>query len=169
MTQLEMLVEDMQNQLYKFDTTEARKRINFIEKECRHSISPFAGKPFILELWQKALAEALYGFYMEIEGQWLRRFNELLLIIGRKNGKSSFCSALALAEFFCGNRGTNIMCASNDYEQAGILFDEINNMREESAKLERVSRSNIKGIFMGDAKKKRRKGKFSRQNKAKIK
>jgi phage terminase large subunit-like protein len=169
MAQLDMLIEDMQSPLYRFDPTEAKKRINFIEKECKHSISPFAGKPFILELWQKAIIEALYGFYMEIEGQWLRRFNELLLLIGRKNGKSSWCSALALAEFFCGNRGTNIMCASNDYEQASILFDEINNMREESTRLERVSRSNIKGIFMGDAKKKRRKGKFSRQNKAKIK
>jgi phage terminase large subunit-like protein len=167
--QLNMLMEDMNNPLYRFDPTEAHKRIKFIETECRHSISPFAGKPFILELWQKALMEALYGFYMEIEGRWLRRFTELLLVIGRKNGKSSWCSALALAEFFCGNRGTNIMCASNDYEQAGILFDEINNMREESPRLERVSRSNIKGIFMGDAKKKRRKGKFSRQNKAKIK
>ena len=65
--------------------------------------------------------------------------------------------------------GTNLMCASNDYEQAGILFDEINNMREESPRLERVSRKNIKGIFMGNPKQRKKKGKFSYQNKAKIK
>jgi phage terminase large subunit-like protein len=169
MTQLQILIDDMQSPMYKFDPTEAHKRIKFIERECKHSISPFAGKPFILELWQKALIEALYGFYMEIDEQWLRRFNEVLLVIGRKNGKSSFCSALALAEFFCGNPGTNIMCASNDYEQAGILFDEINNMREESTRLDRVSRKNIKGIFMGNPKQRKKKGKFSRQNKAQIK
>ena len=169
MTLLDMLMEDMDRPEYQFDVTEAHKRIKFIEKECRHSISPFAGQPFLLELWQKALMETLYGFYMQIEGQWLRRYNELLLLIGRKNGKSSWASALALAEFFCGNRGTNIMCASNDYEQAGILFDEINNMREESPKLDRVSRKNISGIFMGNPKQKRKRGKFSRQNKAKIK
>lgn len=170
MAQLEMLMEDLNNPFYNFNTKEAHKRITFIEKECKHSISPFAGLPFKFELWQKALMEALYGFYMDIDGAWLRRFTDLLLIIGRKNGKSTFCSALSLAEFFCGNQGTNLMCASNDYEQAGILFDEINSMREQSPKLYKVSRKNIMGIFMGNPKQKKKKnGKFSYQNKAKIK
>ena len=168
MAQLDMLLDDLENPMYRFDLTEPHKRIKFIERECKHSISPFAGQPFLLELWQKAIIEALYGFYMEIEGQWIRRFTDLLLVIGRKNGKSTFCSAMALAEFFCGNMGTNIMCASNDYEQAGILFDEIANMREESPRLEKVSRKNVKGIFMGNPKQKKKKGKFSYQNKAKI-
>lgn len=169
MTSLELLIEDMGDPQYRYDTTEAHKRIRFIEKECKHSISPFAGKPFILELWQKAYLEAKYSFYMEIEGKWLRRFNRTLLIIGRKNGKTTLCAADALAEFFCGNMGTNILCASNDYEQAGLIFDEINNMREESPKLDKVTRKNIKGIFMGNPKQKKKKGKFSKQNKAKIK
>ena len=66
MTQLEILMEDINNPFYRFDTTEVHKRIKFIEIECKHSISPFAGQPFILELWQKAIMEALYGFYMEL-------------------------------------------------------------------------------------------------------
>ncbi|SHI75391.1 Phage terminase-like protein, large subunit, contains N-terminal HTH domain [Geosporobacter subterraneus DSM 17957] len=169
MMQLEMLMEDMNNPIYRFDTAEAHKRIQFIEKECKHSISPFAGHPFLLELWQKAYLEAKYSFYMMIEGKWLRRFNRTLLVIGRKNGKTTLCAADGLAEFFCGNTGTNILCASNDYEQAGLVFDEINNMREESPKLAKVTRKNIKGIFMGNPKQKKKKGKFSYQNKAKIK
>ncbi len=169
MKQLEILIEDMDNPIYKFDTTEAHKRIKFIENECKHSISPFAGNPFLLELWQKAFLESKYSFYMLIENQWLRRFTRTLLLIGRKNGKTTLCAGDALAEFFCGNVGTNIICASNDYEQAGLVFDEINNMREESPKLIKVSRKNIKGIFMGNPKQKNKKGKFSYQNKAKIK
>ncbi len=169
MTQLEMLMDDMNNPLYRFDTAEAHKRIKFIETECRHSISPFAGKPFLLELHQKAFREAIYGFQMEIEGKWLRRFTEVLYVVGRKNGKTTEVAADGNAEFFCGNIGTNILCASNDYEQAGLVFDEINNMREESPKLVKVSRKNIKGIFMGNPKQKKKKGKYSRQNKAKIK
>ena len=166
---LDILIEDMDDPLFRFDVAEAHKRIDFIEKECRHSISPFAGKPFLLELWQKAYLEAKYSFYMELEDKWLRRFNRTLLLVGRKNGKTTLCAADALAEFFCGNVGTNILCASNDYEQASLVFDEINNMREESPKLDKVSRKNIKGIFMGNPKQKRKKGKFSKQNKAKIK
>ena len=169
MTQLEMLMEDMDNPIFKFDPTEAHKRIKFIEKECKHSISPYAGKPFILELHQKALREAIYGFYMWIEGKWLRRFTEVTYLVARKNGKSTEVAADGNAEFFCGNIGTNILCASNDYDQASIVFDEINNMREESPKLERVTRKNIKGIFFGNPKQKKKKGKFSKQNKAKIK
>ena len=169
MAQLDMLVEDIQNPEYRFDVTEAHKRIRFIENECKHSISPFAGKPFLLQLHQKAFREAIYGFYMEIEGQWLRRFIEVPYMVGRKNGKTSEVAADGNAEFFCGNVGTNILCASNDYEQAGLVFDEINNMREESPRLRKVSRKNIKGIFMGNPKQRKKTGKFSRQNKAKIK
>ena len=96
--QLDMLLEDMERPEYRFDPTDAHKRINFIERECRHSISPFAGAPFLLELWEKAYFEALYGFYMLIDGKWLRRFTRSLLLIGRKNGKSTVCAADALAE-----------------------------------------------------------------------
>lgn len=169
MAQLEILIDDMKNPTYRFDTSEAHKRIRFIENECKHSISPFAGQPFTLQLHQKAFREAMFGFYMEIDGKWLRRFTEATYMVGRKNGKTTEAAGDGNAEFFCGNVGTNILCASNDYEQAGLVFDEINNMREESPKLEKVSRKNIKGIFMGNPKTKKKKGKFSYQNKAKIK
>jgi phage terminase large subunit-like protein len=167
--ELENLLEDIRSGEYKYITDDAHKRIKFIEHECKHSISPFAGQPFILELWQKAYIETKYSFKMFIDDKWLRRFVLTLLEVARKNGKTTLCAGDDLAEFFCGNIGTNILCASNDYEQAGIIFEEINNMREESTKLERVSRKNIKGIFMGNPRQKNKKGKFSYQNKAKIK
>lgn len=166
---LEILLDDFDNPEYQFDLAEPHKRIRFIEAECRHSISPFAGNPFILEIHQKAFREALFGFKIQIDGKWFRRFTEATYMVGRKNGKSTEVAADGNTEFFCGNMGTNILCASNDYEQAGLVFDEINNMREENPRLEKVSRKNIKGIFMGNPKSKKRKGKFSTQNKAKIK
>jgi phage terminase large subunit-like protein len=169
--ELDNLINDLQDEQYQFDLTEPHKRIKFIETKCKHSISPFAGKPFFLELWEKANIEALYGFKIidKESKKWIRRFTEMLLAIGRKNGKSTYCAGLGNCEFFCGEVGTNILCASNDYDQASIVFDETNNMREESKSLERVSRKNIKGIFMGNPKQKGKKGKFSHQNKAKIK
>ena len=78
-------------------------------------------------------------------------------------------AAICLAEFYCGEMGTKIMCASNDYEQARLMFDGIAAMREESPKLDRTSRKNIKGIFMGNPKHKNARGKFSYQNKGSIK
>lgn len=169
-TCLSYLIGDLESDQYQFDLVEPHKRIRFIEEKCKHSISPFAGKPFLLELWQKALIEAMYGFkkYDRETSKWIKRFTEIILLIGRKNGKSSLASALANAEFFCGPVGVNIVCASNDYEQSAIVFDEINNLREESPTLEKVTRKNIRGIYMGNPKQKKKKGKFSSQNKAKI-
>lgn len=167
MTMLDILREDMKT--YKFDTVEAHKRIKFIESKCKHSISPYAGDPFLLELWQKAFTEACYGFYIEIDGKPIRRFNYATLLVGRKAGKSTFAAGLTNAELFCGNQGTNIVLASNDYVQCDIVFEEVNNMREESPSLARVSRKNLTGIFMGNPKQKNRRGKFSKQNKAKVK
>lgn len=169
MAMLDILIDDMDNPLFRFNLSEAHKRIGFIENECKHSISPWAGQPFLLELHQKALREAIYGFYMKIEDNWWRRFNEVIYLVGRKNGKTTEISGDANAEFFCGNRGTNIISASNDYAQAGLVYEEINNMREENTKLARVSRKNQSGIFMGGRKQKKKKGKFSKQNKAQIK
>ena len=167
---LDNLLNDLQNDQYQFDMTEPHKRIKFIQEKCHHSIAPFGGKSFLLALWQKCLMEAIYGFkiYDEESGQWIRRFTDVLLLIARKNGKSSMAAAIALCEFFVGDLGTNVMCASNSYDQAAILFDECANMREQSPSLVKVSRKNIQGIFMGGLKQKSKRGKFSRQNKAKI-
>ena len=80
----------------------------------------------------------------------------------------SFVAAMDLAEWFCGEMGTKILCASNDYSQADIMFQAINAMREESPSLAKVTRKNIKGIFFGNPKQKKKKGKFSYQNKGCI-
>jgi phage terminase large subunit-like protein len=143
--ELENLIEDLDDTEYIYDNNDAEFRINFIERFCKHTKSPFFGKPFILELWEKAFIEAFYSF------KWiktnLRRFKKAILLIARKNGKSTLCAAISLAEFFCGTGGNDIVCSSNDDAQAGIIFDEIANMREWSKALEKRSHKNNKGIF----------------------
>lgn len=170
MTELEKLEHDLDDPRYRYDTVDAEKRIRFIETECKHYEAPWAGKPFILLLWQKALIEVLYSFkvYDEDLQRWIRRFREVTLLCGRKAGKTPLTAAIALSEFYCGEMGTRIMCSSNDYDQASLMFDGINAMREESPKLERTSRKNLKGIFMGNPKQRKARGKFSYQNKGLI-
>ncbi len=144
LTVLEKLMEDMENPRYFYDTRPGKVRIEFIETFCKHTKSPFNGKPFILELWEKAVLEASYGFKMKDTG--LRRFNEVVLLVARKNGKTTFIAAIDLAEFFLSSGGVDIVCASNTTEQANILFEEINNMREQSKALSNKRRS-TKNIF----------------------
>lgn len=144
MTVIEGLVKDLEDQRYIFDENPGNLRIQFIEKFCKHTKSPFNGMPFILEIWEKALLQVSYGFKMRDTG--LRRFNEVILLIGRKNGKTTFVAGIDLAEFFLSSGGVDIVCASNTNDQASILFEEINNMREQSKALSKPKRSK-KNIF----------------------
>lgn len=127
-TVLGKLIKDLDREQYLYDTREAHRRISFIEMFCKHSKSPFYGKPFILELWEKALIEVIYSF--KRSSTKLRRFKRVILLISRKNGKSTLAAALAFTELMLGNGGSDIVCSSNDDAQAGIIFDEIANMRE---------------------------------------
>jgi len=170
MQMLDILLSHFDNPDIKFEMEDAHKRIKFIESECKHYEAPFAGKPFIFMLFQKAFVEALYSFkiFDDEVGHWVRLYQEYILLIGRKNGKTPFVAAQDLAEFFCGPMGLKILCSSNDYEQADLMFQAINAMREESPKVEKVTRKNIKGIFFGNPKNKKLKGKFSYKNKGCI-
>src|SRR3989339_55200 len=141
---LRKLMDDMVNPRYDFDEKPGNMRIDFIETFCKHTKSPFNGQPFILELWEKAIIQTAYGFKIAESG--LRRFNEVILLIARKNGKTTFIAGIDLAEFFLSKGGVDIVCASNTSEQANILFEEINNMREQSPALSNEKRSK-KNIF----------------------
>ena len=170
MAELERLEADLSDPRYQYDTADAEKRIAFIERECKHYEAPWAGKPFLLLLWEKTVIELLYSFkiFDDDLNRWVRRFKELTLLVARKNGKTPLIGSLILSEFYCGEMGTKVMCSSNDYEQASLMFDGVNAMREESPRLARTSRKNLKGIFMGNPKQKHARGKFSYQNKGTI-
>lgn len=168
--ELDILLANFDDESIRFETEDAHKRIKFIETHCKHYEAPFAGKPFILTLRQKAFIESLYSFkiFDDELGRWVRLYQEAILLIGRKCGKTPFVAALILAEWFCGEMGTKALCSSNDYDQAALMFDAINAMREESPTLEKVTRKNIKGMFFGNPKKVKKRGKFSYQNKGNI-
>lgn len=122
------LIEDLNNSLYIYDTTEAHKRFRFQEKLCLQSKAPYYMKPIKLMLWQKAWWEAVYSFKIVDTG--LRRFTDGLLEIARKNGKSTTFAADGNYDLFMGEGGTDICCASNDDRQAKLIWLEIGGMRQ---------------------------------------
>lgn len=132
--ELTNLKEDFNNDEYFYNTDAAMLRIDFIEKCVRLTKSPFYNKPMILMLWQKAFIETVYSFKMTQESMEMKmfidRFKKILLLIARKNGKSETCSGLGLAELYIGNEGEDIVCSSNDDNQARITYEAINTMRK---------------------------------------
>lgn len=168
--EFQILLDNFNHPDITFDLADAQKRIKFIESKCKLYEAPYAGKPFLLLLWQKAFIECFYSFKIYDEELKRRRrlFSEFLLVCARKNGKSPFFAAIDLAEFFCGPMGIKILCSSNSYEETAAMFDGIEAMREESPSLERLTRKNIKGIYFGNPKHPKHSGKFSYHNHGSI-
>ena len=125
--ELQRLKNDFSDDRYFYDTEKALARIHFMENCIRLTKSPYYNQPMILMDWQKAFTEAVYSFKMSENS--LDRFKKILLLIARKNTKSETCSALALSEFFLGSEGSDIVCSSNDDNQASIVYDAIDTMR----------------------------------------
>ena len=88
--ELRKLVEELENPLYRYDTKEANIRIAFMENLCLQSKKPFYMMPMKLLLWQKAFIETLYSYqkYSDELGRYIRRFQDVMLLIARKNGKA---------------------------------------------------------------------------------
>lgn len=126
-TELDKLINDLDNDRYIYDTRDADMRMDFMENCIRLTKSPFYGQPMKLMLWQKAFISVVYGFKMSSDHT--DRFRRVLLLIARKNTKSETCSGLGLTELINGNDGSDIVCSSNDDNQANILYEAINTMR----------------------------------------
>ena len=129
------LVHDIEHQnQYVFDEKKGTKPIEFIERFCKHSKGRWAGKPVKLELFQKAYIQALFGFVDKETG--LRKYNESLFMVARKNGKSTMLAGIALYMLIADNEaGAEVYSASTKLAQSKIIFNECLNMVNQSPDL----------------------------------
>lgn len=132
--QLRNMADDMTADRYEYNRDTALLRMDFMEGCVRLTKSPYYNKPMVLMLWQKAFIEASYSFKMAQEskdvGFWIDRYQKILLLIARKNTKTETCSGLALSEFFTGEDGSDLVCASNDDRQSALAYEAIDTMRK---------------------------------------
>lgn len=119
---------------WEYDENKANHTINFIEKFCKHSKGAMGGKPFILELWQKAKVAATFGIVHKITGE--RKYQRVVLIVARKNGKSTLSAAEGLYLFIAdGEPGAEIYSVATKKDQAKIIWLEAKRMVKKSPAL----------------------------------
>ena len=130
--ELDKLIADLDDSRYKYDTREAHMRINFMENLCLQSKKPYYMRPMKLLLWQKAFIEVIYSYkkYSEELGRYIKRFQDIMLLIARKNGKTTLMAADAHTDLRIGDGGQDIVCTSNDDKQASLLWNEVDGMRK---------------------------------------
>jgi phage terminase large subunit-like protein len=81
----EQIVQGLERGAFTFDPKKAAAAIVFIENFCRHHEGEKAPGKIKLEEWQKAFLSVVFGI---VDGDGRRQFREVVLLIGRKNGKA---------------------------------------------------------------------------------
>lgn len=119
---------------WEYNHDKAVHAIEFIERYCKHSKGSMAGKPFILELWQKAFIAAIFGIVDKMDGS--RKYQEVVLIVARKNGKSTLAAAIGLYLMIAdGELGPEIYTVATKKDQAKIIWSEAKRMVQKSSAL----------------------------------
>jgi phage terminase large subunit-like protein len=129
---------------YHFDAERAKEPIEFIETFCRVP-SGRLGQPLRLELFQKARYEAVFGF---VDGDGKRKYNEVLIVEGRKNGKTTELAALEPYMLLADGEGApQIYNLATAAEQAGLGFAACQRMIAQSPALSKRIRKRKSDLY----------------------
>ncbi|WP_135553376.1 terminase large subunit [Paenibacillus cymbidii] len=119
---------------YEYDPKRANHAIEFIENYCKHSKGKWGGRPIDLELWQQAFIAATFGFVHKIDNT--RKYREVLLVVARKNGKSTIASGIGLyLQIADGEPGGEIYACATKKDQAKLVWLEAKRMVKKSPSL----------------------------------
>ena len=123
----ERFFRDLENPAFEMDEDMVNFVIHFIENVIVHQQGDdmFAvsirNKPLLLQPWQHFVVVNLFGFYYK--GTNERRFKEALIMLARKNGKTSFTAAIALAyQVLDTDSGSKCYIVANSVKQAMEAF-----------------------------------------------
>lgn len=120
----ERIVHGIEDGTYVYSAKKANAAVDWIEKYCHHTEGEKAPDRLKLELWQKAIVACMFGVLDPKDNR--RQFREVLLVVGRKNGKSLFAAAVANYTFFIdGGYGTRVYCVAPKLAQAEIIYNDI--------------------------------------------
>lgn len=138
-----IIVDGLEKQEYFFNAKAANKAIKFIENFCHHS----KGRNDLikLELWQKAIVSIIFGIQ---DAEKTRIFREIFIVIGRKNGKSLFASAIiAYMVYLEPEYGQEIYCLAPKLDQATLVYDGFYKMVQAEDELNELAKKRRSDIY----------------------
>lgn len=138
-----IIVDGLEKQEYFFNAKAANKAIKFIENFCHHS----KGRNDLikLELWQKAIVSVIFGIQ---DAEKTRIFREIFIVIGRKNGKSLFASAIiAYMVYLEPEYGQEIYCLATKLDQATLVYDGFYKMVQAEDELNELAKKRRSDIY----------------------
>lgn len=109
-----------------FSRPHAVRVIDFFETMLTHVKGELAGTPFLLEDWQRSFLANLFGW---LTPDGTRRYQECLLYVPRKAGKTPLAAGIGLYLLACDNeQGAEVYNLASDREQATLVYDHAKGM-----------------------------------------
>lgn len=119
---------------FHFDLKVAKQHIEFIETFCKLPTGKI-GTPLKLELFQKARFQAIFGF---VDDNEMRQYNEVLIVEGRKNGKTTETAAIETDMLVNDGEGApQIYNVATMLDQAKLGFNAAHKMIKQSPALKK--------------------------------
>lgn len=118
----EYIVDGLKTERFFYDDAKARNAVEWIEEHCFHTEGPLAPGNIRLELWQKAFLSCIYGV---VDADGRRQFREILLVVGRKNGKTKLASSIGDYEFRNEEYGSRVFCIAPKLDQADLVYNDL--------------------------------------------
>ena len=118
----EYIINGLKDGRFFYDAEKADAVINWVEEHCFHTEGPLARKPIELQPWQKSFYASVYGL---VDKNGLRQFREILLLQGRKGGKTKLASSSGDYEFRSDEYGSRVFCIAPKLEQADLVYNDI--------------------------------------------
>lgn len=140
----EKITAGLRDGLFYFDQKDANRAIEFIQTFCHHCEG--RSDLITLELWQKATVSLIFGI-VDVSG--LRIWREVFMVMGRKNGKSIFASAIiAYMTYLDGEYGAKVYCLAPKLEQAAIVYDNFYKMVQREPELSSLAQKRRSDVYI---------------------
>lgn len=142
----EIIVQGLENKKFFYSPKKANKAIKFIERFCRHHEGALAPQLIRLELWQKAFLSVIFGI---VDNNNLRQFREILLVIGRKNGKTLLAAAISnYMTFLDGEYGARNFFVAPKLDQANLCYNALVEMIKKEPELSQLAKKRRTDIYV---------------------
>ena len=142
----ELIIHGIEEARWQFDQGKANRALDFIQTFCRHHEGALAPGKIILELWQKALISVIFGI---VDANGHRQFREIIVVMGRKNGKTLLAAAInAYMLFMDGEYGARLYMCAPKLEQAKLCFSALCQMIQTEPEMDELAQKRRFDVYI---------------------
>ena len=135
----EVILQGLTDHRWFWSQKLADNALNFIERYCHHYKGKLAPQRIKLSLWERAVISLIFGI---VDAQARRQFAEVLLVIGRKMGKTLLVAAIATyMAYAAGEYGSEIFFLAPKSDLADLCYSALEYNVHAEPELEEITQS----------------------------